>query len=159
MTASLYRGGCLCGQIRFEARGPAANPHTCSCKLCQRHSGALTLAWVEFPSTQVTWTGPAGAPATFRSSDYSSRAFCRACGSSLGAIDDQPTIALLLGCFDDNRAPALMPTHHSFSDRWPDGWQPTSQPPLNAGQQPVAPEAEQALDSAAPTQYKGPPHE
>ncbi|RBJ77842.1 GFA family protein [Pseudomonas sp. MWU12-2534b] len=122
MTASIYQGGCLCGQIRFEARGPAANPHTCSCKLCQRHSGALTVAWVEFPRERVTWTGPGGAPATFRSSDYSSRAFCSQCGSSLGAIDDEPCIALLLGTFDSNNRKALMPTHHSFKSERPDWW-------------------------------------
>lgn len=123
MTAMIYQGGCLCGQIRFEARGPAANPHTCSCKLCQRHSGALTVAWVEFPREQVSWTGPGGVPATFRSSDYSSRAFCSQCGSSLGAIDDEPTIALLLGTFDSNNRKALMPTHHSFSGKRPRWWQ------------------------------------
>lgn len=122
MTASLYQGGCLCGQIRFEARGPAANPHTCSCKLCQRHSGALTLAWVEFPRERVTWTGPGGAPATFRSSDYSSRAFCPQCGSSLGALDDEPTVALLLGAFDSNNRKALAPTRHSFKGQRPRWW-------------------------------------
>ncbi|MGE8351703.1 MAG: GFA family protein, partial [Pseudomonas protegens] len=110
------------GQIRFEARGPAANPHTCSCKLCQRHSGALTLAWVEFPRERVTWTGPGGAPATFRSSDYSSRAFCPQCGSSLGAIDDEPTVALLLGAFDSNNRKALAPTRHSFKGQCPRWW-------------------------------------
>lgn len=126
MNDALYQGDGLCAQIRFEARGPLATPHTCSCScsLCQRHRGALTLAWVECPSTHVRWTDPAGVPATFRASDCSSRAFCRECGSSLGAIDDQPTSALLLGCFDENRDQALMPRNHSFSDRWPAGWRP-----------------------------------
>ncbi|MGC5700847.1 GFA family protein [Pseudomonas sp. NFXW11] len=122
MTEQIHQGGCLCGQIRFSAQGPAANPHTCSCKLCQRHSGALTLAWVEFTRDQVSWTGPGGVPATFRSSDCSSRAFCPHCGSSLGAIDDEPTIALLLGCFDNNLDPAPMPTRHSFQDLQPRWW-------------------------------------
>ena len=44
----IYRGGCLCGAIRFEATGAAEKPHTCSCKFCQRHTGALTASWVEF---------------------------------------------------------------------------------------------------------------
>ena len=122
MSASTYHGGCLCGRIRFQARGPAENPHTCSCKYCQRHTGSLTASWVEFPRERVSWTGPGGAPSAFRSSDYSSRAFCASCGSSLGAIDDAPTIALLLGCFDDNQHPALMPTAHSYSDERPTWW-------------------------------------
>ncbi len=66
------------------------------------------------PETAVTWTGPAGAPAVHRSSDFSSRAFCASCGSSIGAIDDNPTVALLLGIFDRANAQELRPTSHSY---------------------------------------------
>ncbi len=117
-----YRGGCLCGAIRFQATGPAANPHTCSCKWCQRHTGALTAAWVEFPKQAVTWMGPGGAPATYRSSDYSARAFCPVCGSSLGAIDDAPVIALLLGAFDTPIRRELRPASDSFRSGRPKWW-------------------------------------
>ncbi|MEA5670536.1 GFA family protein [Pseudomonas sp. MH2] len=116
-----YKGGCLCGAIRFEADGPAGNPHHCSCRWCQQHTGALVASWVEFDRAQVRWVGAGGAPDTWRSSDYSSRAFCRCCGSSIGAIDDAPTVALLLGCFDEIEDERLVPTGHSFEDRCP-GW-------------------------------------
>ena len=118
----IHTGGCLCGAIRFEADAPAAKPHTCSCKMCQRHTGSLTAVWVEFPSQAVRWTGPAGKPATWRSSDISSRAFCPACGSSLGAIDDQPTVALLVGTFDRAAAKDLRPTYHSSKGGRPKWW-------------------------------------
>ena len=97
-------GGCLCGAVRFEVTGEGANPHGCACRDCQRHTGAPVVAWVEFARDQVRWTGPAGVPPTYRSSDYSSRAFCASCGSSIGAIDHAPTIALLVGSFDDPAA-------------------------------------------------------
>lgn len=118
----IYSGGCLCGAIRFEAKGPALKPHTCSCKMCQRHSGALTLAWVEFPRDSVSWTVPGGAPALYRSSDYSSRAFCPACGSTLGAVDDLPVIALVLGAFDKAGTPELMPVKHANRSGQPKWW-------------------------------------
>jgi hypothetical protein len=117
-----YTGGCLCGDLRFEATGPAAKPHTCSCRMCQRHSGALTTAWVEFPREAVRWTGPGGAPSLYRSSDYSSRAFCPTCGSTLGAVDDAPVVALVLGVFDKPGAKELMPTSHSFRGARPRWW-------------------------------------
>jgi len=117
-----YLGGCLCGNIRFSAKGPPGFPHTCSCKMCQRHSGALTVAWVEFPADRVTWTGPGGAPATWRSSDRSSRAFCPVCGSTIGAIDDAPVVALVLGCFDANNRKALSPQSHSHVSPRPRWW-------------------------------------
>lgn len=96
--------------------------------MCRRHTGALTTAWVEFAAEKVTWTGPGGAPAVHRSSDYSSRAFCPGCGSSLGAIDDKPLIALLLGVFDEPGLQELMPTHHSFEDARPDWWHVEAKP-------------------------------
>ena len=120
----VHEGGCLCGAIRFEATGPAEKPHTCSCKMCQRHSGALTTCWVEFPKEAVQWTGPAGEPATYRSSDYSSRAFCATCGSTIGAIDDAPVVALLLGVFDKIGYRELVPTGHSYRGGRPKWWDP-----------------------------------
>jgi hypothetical protein len=82
--------------------------------MCRRHTGALTAAWVEFGREAVAWTGPAGPPATWRSSAASSRAFCATCGSSIRAIDDKPTVALLLGAFDAPNRKELAPTAHSY---------------------------------------------
>ncbi|PHO02176.1 ribulose phosphate epimerase [Rhodobacteraceae bacterium 4F10] len=117
-----YAGGCLCGAIRFEAKTPISNPHSCSCKMCQRHSGALTSVWIEFPKDSVIWNGPHGEPATYRSSDISSRVFCANCGSTLGAIDDGPVVALLLGAFDNADDKAFIPRSHSYSDSSPGWW-------------------------------------
>lgn len=118
----VYKGGCLCGNIRFTAAGKPQKPHSCSCKMCQRHSGALTQTWVEFSEEQVTWDGPGGKPAVWRSSDYSSRSFCSTCGSTLGAIDDEPVIALVLGVFDSNNKKELRPESHSYKSKRPKWW-------------------------------------
>jgi hypothetical protein len=115
-------GGCLCAHIRFEAMPPAYRPHACSCKMCQRHTGALTIVWVEFPSTAVRWTGPGGEPARYRSSAGSSRAFCPKCGSTLGAIDDKPTVALVVGTFDAPISKMLLPVSHAFRSSAPRWW-------------------------------------
>jgi hypothetical protein len=117
--ARIYKGGCLCGAIRFEAEGPPLKPHSCSCKLCQRHSGAVMLHWVEFPAEKVKWTGLDGKPSTWRSSDYSSRSFCKTCGSTLGAIDDKPVVAMVLGSFDSNNRRELAPEFHSYAAKQP----------------------------------------
>ena len=120
--AIVYTGGCLCGAVRFKARGPAEKPHTCSCTQCRRHTGAFTVAWVEFQKAHVEWIGPDGEPATYRSSDWSSRAFCKRCGSSLGAIDDAPTVALLVGAFDKPNSRSLRPVKHSYRGQRPKWW-------------------------------------
>jgi hypothetical protein len=118
-----YEGGCLCGNIRFTATGEVNWPHTCSCKMCQRHSGSLTLAWVEFAKDQVVWNGAGGEPAKWRSSAKSSRAFCPKCGSTLGAIDDSPVVALVLGSFDSPNRQELKPVGHSYVSAKPKWWQ------------------------------------
>lgn len=117
-----YEGGCLCGHIRFVASGKPLNPHTCSCKMCQHHSGALSLAWVEFPKESVRWTGKGGMPTLYRSSAKSSRSFCPRCGSTLGAVDDAPVVALVLGAFDSANRQEFMPTAHSFTSGRPKWW-------------------------------------
>jgi hypothetical protein len=124
--AAAFAGGCLCGAVRFAATGEPRNPHTCSCRMCQRHTGAPTAAWVEFPREAVAWTGPAGAPATWRSSARSARAFCATCGSTLGAIDDAPVVALLVGAFDQPGRAALRSTAHSFRSGRPRWWRVTT---------------------------------
>ena len=122
MKTKIYTGGCLCGRIRFEATGPANKPHTCSCKMCQRHTGALTAVWVEFPRESVKWIGAGGLPSIYRSSQYSSRSFCSSCGSTLGAIDNNPVVAMLLGAFDSPNRKELMPTYHSYRSSRPKWW-------------------------------------
>ncbi len=117
-----WKGGCLYGLIRFRASGEPGLPHTCSCSMCRRHSGAPTLYWVEFPRERVEWTGEGGPPATWRSSEGSSRAFCPRCGSTLGGIDDAPVVALVVGAFDRPSVAALALRSHSYRSARPRWW-------------------------------------
>lgn len=52
-------GGCLCGFIRFTAINPSS-PHSCSCDMCQKHTGCQTAVWIEFDSADVEWTAEGG---------------------------------------------------------------------------------------------------
>jgi hypothetical protein len=90
--------------------------------MCQRHTGSLTATWVEFPKDSVSWVGPGGEPATYPSSEKSSRAFCPICGGSIGAIDQAPVIALLTGTFDQPHLKELKPVSHSYKGSRPKWW-------------------------------------
>ena len=48
----VFSGGCLCGAVRFTAAN-GGNVHTCSCDICQKHTGAQTVVWIEFPAENV----------------------------------------------------------------------------------------------------------
>lgn len=121
-TPGPRHGGCLCGHIRFSAGGAPSFPHLCSCRMCQRWSGAPTVAWVEFPLAELSWNGPGGAPTLHRSSAKSQRGFCPKCGGTLCALDDgYDKASLTIACFDDPNGFTLG-KQHSFSEMAPGWW-------------------------------------
>lgn len=68
-------GGCLCGKVRFVARGRPYRVGICHCLDCRKHHGALFHASAIFPADAVTIEGEVG--------DYAGRCFCPRCGSSV----------------------------------------------------------------------------
>jgi hypothetical protein len=95
-------GGCLCGQVRFEVRGPLRDILICHCRECRRWSGHLfaaaaarrrdlvvkgqSLAWVESPKSDAR----------------ARRGFCRSCGSSLfWDAPDSETVSIAAGALDE----------------------------------------------------------
>ena len=74
-------GGCLCGPVRYEVRGPLRAVVNCHCEQCRRTSGhfvAATAARVEdlvlVESGGLSW---------YESSPTARRGFCRTCGASV----------------------------------------------------------------------------
>lgn len=74
-------GGCLCGAVRYEARGPLRPVVNCHCSQCRRTSGHFVAATAAYKgdlevrvSGELRW---------YRSSEVARRGFCGNCGSSL----------------------------------------------------------------------------
>jgi hypothetical protein len=79
--AQAHRGGCLCGAVRYTARGPLRDVVNCHCGQCRRfhgHFGAYTaVALADLAiegEADLKW---------YQSSDFARRGFCARCGSSL----------------------------------------------------------------------------
>ncbi len=75
------RGGCLCGAVRYEVRGPLRGVVLCHCGQCLRshgHIGAYTSVRLEdltlIEQETLEW---------YRSSDQARRGFCGTCGGRL----------------------------------------------------------------------------
>ena len=81
MSEQCYSGGCLCGAVRYEGSGPAANLCYCHCDSCRRAAGAPLVAWCTF--TRSAWRVTRGTLTEYRSSPQVLRGFCAACGGAL----------------------------------------------------------------------------
>lgn len=112
MSSGVHTGGCLCGAVRFQARGAAKWTAYCHCHSCRKQTGAPVSAFAGFERSEVTFTQ--GAPATFASSPGVKRGFCSVCGSTLTYEGDRwpSEIHFHVGAFD---APQdFAPQGHAF---------------------------------------------
>ena len=53
----MIQGGCLCGAVRYEARGAPLGVGYCHCRSCRHHTGAPVVAYVEFAAQHVRFSG------------------------------------------------------------------------------------------------------
>jgi hypothetical protein len=114
------RGSCLCGEVRYEVRGPVTDVLNCHCTICRKaHSAAFRtrgrVAASDFAivagEALLTW---------YESSGGTHRSFCSRCGSAIVVRDDAApdTRFLSLGTLDDD--PGVAPYAHAFvSERAP----------------------------------------
>lgn len=109
-------GHCLCGAVRISTVKRSDEMSACFCDMCTRWSGTAGMGFDGDPEATVV-TGPVK---TYRSSSFSERAWCDACGSALWLRDDDGDYELVPGLFE-NAAGCLL-TRVVYADRAPDGW-------------------------------------
>ena len=102
-------GGCACGKVRFTARIDNDEAYLCHCRMCQRATGSISIAFKNVLKSDVTWHGE---PDWYQSSPIAERPYCAACGASLGfAFPDSEKMDLTVAAFDD---PSRFRPHHHF---------------------------------------------
>ena len=114
-------GGCLCGQVRYQADVEPAFTSVCHCKNCQKQVGAAFSVLVAIPKSSLSVQG---ALKTFHGKGDSSQAvdrhFCPDCGSPIamhvavlseltfvnaGTLDDTSWISPTAEIFCDSAQP------------------------------------------------------
>ncbi len=83
----MLNGGCLCGDIRYDAGARAMHQSACHCSTCRRASGAPFVAWFSVPRANLRWLQ--GRPSSYASSEHGTRSFCPRCGTQLMFEDDR----------------------------------------------------------------------
>ncbi len=74
-------GGCLCGQVRYQAEVFLDNGYICHCTVCQRSTGQPAEITVIVKAGTLKYEGEE--PKYYRSSSGGKRGFCANCGSRI----------------------------------------------------------------------------
>ena len=77
----MFKGGCFCGRIRYEAAGTPFDETNCHCSICRRTTGAPFVTWFSVPRSQFRLV--CGEPTRFHSTAKGTRSFCPQCGTQL----------------------------------------------------------------------------
>lgn len=120
-------GGCQCGQVRYTAQVEDGEAYLCHCRMCQRATGGVSIAFKNLAKAEVAWERE---PAWYVSSPVAKRPFCSHCGTPLGfAFDSSDRIDLTVGSFDD---PSMFyPTANFGIESKHPAWEDTSHLPGN----------------------------
>ena len=100
-------GGCLCGALRYEARGQAQYMGHCYCADCRKASGSGFIPFMSFKAAQLRFTGE---PVIHRSVSFrgteTARNFCPRCGGLVfgGVIGQDVEHTIYAGSLDDASA-------------------------------------------------------
>lgn len=118
-------GGCQCGRIRYTADVQSDEAYLCHCRMCQRATGGVSIAFVNLPKVARRWHTE---PEYFASSPIARRLFCKDCGTPLGfEFVDGPNCDLTVGSFDDPTR--FVPTSHFGVESRHEAWIDTSDLP------------------------------
>lgn len=107
--ADAMTGGCACGRVRFTAQVDDDEAYLCHCRMCQRATGSVSIAFKNFKAANVAWDAE---PDWYESSPIARRPYCRECGTSLGFRfkHGSENMDLTVASFDDPSR--FRPTSH-----------------------------------------------
>jgi hypothetical protein len=114
-------GGCLCGAVRYEARGEPTYAGYCFCNDCRRASGSGCIGFMGFPASAISISG-AVLTHSHKLADgrVADRNHCAACGSLVyggivgkagghtiysGSLDDPSRFKPAMAIFAREKAP------------------------------------------------------
>ena len=110
--ATVVRGSCLCGGVRYEVDGPFGPVALCHCGMCRKATGTAFATHATVPRAAFRLVAGAALVRRYPSSPGQRRCFCATCGSPLfGESDEAPDdVRLRLGLLDDD--PGVRPAYH-----------------------------------------------
>ena len=103
-AAKVRTGGCLCGRIRYEARGEPLYQGHCYCEDCRKASGSGFIPFMGFAASAVTFSGETCRHSCKAANGNDAvRNFCPVCGGLVfgGIVGQHEQHTLYAGSLDD----------------------------------------------------------
>ena len=121
--AEQMSGGCACGRIRYTATIENDDAYLCHCRMCQRSTGSVSIAFKNVKAAGVRWETE---PDLYESSPIALRPYCRECGTSLGFKfkEGSENMDLAVASFDDPSR--FRPKHHFGAESMHRQWLDTT---------------------------------
>ena len=112
-------GGCACGRIRYIATVRDDDAYLCHCRMFQRATGSVSIAFKNVKQADVQWDGE---PDWYDSSAIAKRPYCGKCGTSLGFQfkEGSENMDLTVASFDDPSR--FKPRHHFGAESMHRAW-------------------------------------
>ena len=119
---AVVTGGCACGAVRFEAEVDNDEAYLCHCRMCQRATGSLSIAFKNIPQAKLLWLS---GPDWYESSPIAKRPYCKKCGTSLGfQFKEGPNMDVTVASFDEPGQ--FKPISHFGTESVHEAWLDTS---------------------------------
>ena len=111
-------GGCACGKVRYEAEVDSDDAYLCHCRMCQRATGSVSIAFKNVPQAKMNWLSE---PDWYDSSPIARRPYCASCGTSFGfQFKEGPNLDVTVASFDDPSR--FRPTSHFGAESMHEAW-------------------------------------
>ena len=113
------KGGCACGKVRFTATIHDDEAYLCHCRMCQRATGSVSIAFKSVKQAEVEWDGE---PDWYDSSPIAERSFCAKCGTSLGFRFKEGSDKMDLSVAAFEHPSRFKPQHHFGAESIQRNW-------------------------------------
>jgi len=111
-------GGCACGRVRYSAKIENDEAYLCHCRMCQRATGNVSIAFKNVKKADLAWEGE---PDWYVSSPIARRPYCGSCGTSLGfEHPDSEMMDITIASLDDPSR--FRPKHHFGAESMHRAW-------------------------------------
>lgn len=114
ICSTKHSGSCLCGKVQYRVSGPPFDADYCHCRQCQKSTGSVVGAWMDFKCDQIEWLTPP--PKEYASSEHVRRGFCQHCGTQLSFRDLRYPVYLTLSITSLDDPGSISPNYHIYTN-------------------------------------------